>query len=984
MPTNTRESGLEDLIVNHLITENGYEQGDVADFDKSHAIDEKRLLRFLKTTQPDTIKKFSLEDEGAVSKFLDRLQGEIAKQGVVNIIRKGLRGYPGDLDLFYPTPSDRNEDAKEIFKKNIFSVTRQLHYSNDVSRKSLDIVIFINGLPIFTMELKNRWTKQDVQDAIKQYKVDRNPRDLIFNFKRCVAHFAIDDEEIYFCTKLEGTDSYFLPFNKGYNDGAGNPPNPTGTATDYFWKEILKKEELANILENYTQLVKETDHVTKKVTEKQIFPRYHQLSVVKALLADVKEHGIGSRYLIQHSAGSGKSNSIAWLAYQLVELEKDGKNLTDSVLVVTDRRNLDKQIRDTIKSFTSVSNNIAWAEHSKDLKEAIQDGKRIIITTIHKFPYIFADMGSAHKDHRFAIIIDEAHSSQSGNMSAKMNMALSTNIFNDDDESEDIVNKIIENRKLLPNASYFAFTATPKNKTLELFGTPYKEDGKTKHRPFHNYSMKQTIDESFILDVLKNYTPYQSYYHLIKTIENDPLFDKTKAQKKLRSYVEQHPEAIAKKAKIIVEHFHEGVAFLIKGQARAMVVTGSIKKAIEYFDAINTCLKERKSPYKAIVAYTGGAEHADQKSATEADLNGFPSSQIEAIFRTGQYRFLICADKFQTGYDEPLLHTMYVDKILFDIKAVQTLSRLNRARKDKVNTFVLDFANKSDDIKESFSRYYKTTLLSDETDPNNLNGLIAKMENQEVYTKEDIEAITALYLKSKPRNTLEPILDVCVGKYKNLEEDAQVEFKSCAKSFVRLYNFLAAVLTYGMADWEKLSIFLTLLLPKLPSPKEEDDTKELLKYVELESYRAQAQAKINISLEDFNYELDPVETDGSGFVSQPEPDYLTHILYDFHSRWSNIDWVDEDNVQEQIKRIPDMLTKNEAYQNAIKNANKSDARMESYNAMNNVMLTIMQSSLELYKQYQDNPSFKEFLNEFGFISTYPKGKPVSTGTQKKC
>jgi type I restriction enzyme R subunit len=373
-----------------------------------------------------------------------------------------------------------------MFAKNIFSVIRQLHYSNDASRKSLDIVVFVNGLPIFTMELKNRWTKQDVRDAIKQYQVDRNPRDLIFNFKRCAAHFAIDDVEIFFCTKLEGTDSYFLPFNKGYNDEAGNPPNPAGTATDYFWKEILKKEELANILENYIQIVKENDTVTKKNKEKQIFPRYHQLSVVKALLADVKEHGIGERYLIQHSAGSGKSNSIAWLAYQLVELEKDGKNITDSVLIVTDRRNLDKQIRDTVKSFTSVSSNIAWAEHSKDLKDAIKNGKRIIITTIHKFPYIFADMGSVHKDHRFAIIIDEAHSSQSGNMAAKMNMALSTNIFTDDDESEDVVNKIIESRKLLPNASYFAFTATPKNKTLELFGTPYKEGGKTKHRPFNN------------------------------------------------------------------------------------------------------------------------------------------------------------------------------------------------------------------------------------------------------------------------------------------------------------------------------------------------------------------------------------------------------------------------------------------------------------------------------------------------------------------
>jgi len=408
---------------------------------------------------------------------------------------------------------------------------------------------------------------------------------------------------------------------------------------------LLRKGELANIIEDYAQVVKDKNPQTGKTKEKQIFPRYHLWSVVKSLLSDIKERGVGQRYLIQHSAGSGKSNSLAWLAHQLVDLEKDGKSAVDSILVVTDRRNLDRQIRDTIKSFTSVSSTVAHAENSKGLREAIEAGKKIIITTIHKFPYIFEDMGTAHKGRRFAIIVDEAHSSQSGNMSAKMYAVLSTTVFFDDDDSEDIINKLIESRKLLPNASYFAFTATPKNKTLELFGTPYTEDGMVKHKPLHNYSMKQAIEEGFILNVLKNYTTYQSYYHLLKTIEEDPKFDKGKAQKRLRKYVETNPQAISKKAEIIVEHFHENVRSRIDNQARAMVVTGSIKKTVEYFDAISKHLAKRKSPYKAIVAFTGDTEYASPKTegknmVTEADLNGFPSSQIEDTFRTDPYRFL--------------------------------------------------------------------------------------------------------------------------------------------------------------------------------------------------------------------------------------------------------------------------------------------------------------------------------------------------------
>ena len=460
---------------------------------------------------------------------------------MVDVLRNDIKVYPADLIMFYASPSEGNEKAKEMYGKNIFSITRQLRYSTSVDKLALDLCLFINGLPVITFELKNQLTKQNVNHAVEQYKNDRDPRETIFAFKRCMVHFALDDARIKFCTRLAGKASWFLPFDKGYKDGAGNPPNPNGIMTDYLWKDILTKAKLTRIIENYAQVVEEIDPETKKKSIKQIFPRYHQLDVVERLLPDVKENGIGKKYLIQHSAGSGKSNSIAWLAHQLIGLTKDGHPMLDSVLVVTDRRILDKQIRDTIKQFMQVNSTVAWAEHSGDLSKAITDGKRIIVTTIEKFPYVVPKLGAEHKENRFAIIIDEAHSGQSGRNSAQMNLALSGLASDNDMDNEDKINAMVEGRKLLKNASYFAFTATPKNKTLETFGIPYTEGGEVKHRPFHVYTMKQAIQEGFILDVLQNYTAIDSFYRLMKTVEDDPMFDKKRAQKKLRNFdLEQH------------------------------------------------------------------------------------------------------------------------------------------------------------------------------------------------------------------------------------------------------------------------------------------------------------------------------------------------------------------------------------------------------------------------------------------------------------
>lgn len=977
--TNTKESGLETLIVKWLVDHNGYEQGTNADYNREYAVDETRLFRFLQDTQPDALEKLGVFKSALKKKqFLNRLQGEIAKRGIIDVLRNGVKIYPANLIMFYLTPTENNTKAKEMFEKNIFSVTRQLQYSMDATRLALDICLFINGLPVITFELKNQLTKQDVDDAVEQYKTDRDPRELLFQFKRCMVHFAVDDARIKFCTKLDGKSSWFLPFDKGYNDGAGNPPNPDGLMTDYLWKDILAKLKLSRIIENYAQVVVEEDPETKKKSVKQIFPRYHQLNCVEKLLADVKENGIGKRYLIQHSAGSGKSNSISWLAHQLIGLEQDGHPMIDSVLVVTDRRILDKQIRDNIKQFMQVANTVAWAEHSGDLRKAIQDGKRIIITTIEKFPYVVPDIGASHKQNRFAVIIDEAHSGQSGRNSAQMNLALSGLASEDEMDNEDKINAMMEGRKLLTNASYFAFTATPKNKTLETFGVPYQDGDDVKHRPFHVYTMKQAIQEGFILDVLKYYTPIASYYKLMKTVQDDPMFDKKRAQKKLRSFVESDSYTIAQKAEMMVEHFHEQVIAKgkIGGQARAMVVSSSIPRCIEYYYAINKCLANRHSPYKAIVAFSGEHKYQGQEPAlTSAAMNGFPDAKIPATFKTDPYRLLIVADMFQTGFDEPLLHTMYVDKMLYDIRAVQTLSRLNRCHPQKHDTFVLDFYNKPAMIEEAFSRYYRTTLLSGETDPNKLYDLIATMEDYQVYSEAHVEKLVDLYLNGAERDRLDPILDACAAIYKDLDTEDQIKFKSAAKAFCRTYGFLGAILPYGNADWERLSIFLNLLIPKLPSPRDDDFSEGILDVIDLDSYRLEAQECMSIKLEDADSEVPPVPAGKTGHIINPEMDLLSIILNDFNDMFGNINWNDADNVRRQILEIPDMVAKDERYQNAMKNSDEQNARMESERALQQVIFAIMADNMELFKQFQDNPSFKKWLSDLVFNMTYePQGK----------
>ena len=617
---------------------------------------------------------------------------------------------------------------------------------------------------------------------------------------------------------------------------------------------------------------------------------------------------------------------------------------------------------------------VGHAERSANLRTFIESGKKIIISTVQKFPFILDEIGNEQRGRRFAIIIDEAHSSQTGRTSAAVSMALSeAGAVEEDETTEDTINRIMAARKLLPNASYFAFTATPKNKTLEVFGEAYDAGGQNRHRPFHSYTMKQAIQEGFILDVLRHYTPVESYYKLIKKVEEDPEFDTKRARKKLRRYVEGHDYAIRLKAEIMVDHFHEQVLALNKigGKARAMVVTGGIERTIQYYHAIRQYLLERKSRYQAIVAFSGEHEYGGVK-VSEAFLNGFPSGRIADKIQQDPYRFLICADKFQTGYDEPLLHTMYVDKILSGIKAVQTLSRLNRAHPQKHDAFVLDFMNDVDTIQEAFADYYRTTILSEETDPNKLHDLKAALDGYQVYADTEIDQFVTLYLDGADRDQLDPILDACVALYKEqLDEDGQVDFKGKAKAFERAYGFLASILPYTHAEWEKLSIFLNFLVPKLPAPVEEDLSKGILESIDMDSYRVEKKAAIHVQLADEDAEIEPVPTNGGGHRPPPELDRLSDILKAFNDQFGNIPWTDGDRVHRLItEEIPKRVAADRAYQNAKQNSDKQNARIEHDKALRRVMTALLQDDTELFKQFSDNESFRRWLTDTIFAITY--------------
>ncbi|MDI3322419.1 type I restriction endonuclease subunit R [Pinibacter soli] len=917
MGTNTTEKGLETFIADHLVNENKYLLRPNTAYNNVSCLDSELLFQFLESTQPKAVAKLKTHHKDLYEqKIIKRLNDQIQQKGIIEVLRKGITDGFTDtkLHLFYDKPvSNYNVTARDLYQSNLFSVMRQMYYSPS-NRNSLDLVTFINGIPVITFELKNELTKQSVQHAIKQYKQDRDPKEELFRLGRLIVNFAVDTEEVWMCTKLDGDKSYFLPFNKGNNNGAGNPLNK-GIKTDYLWKEILTKSSVTDLIQNFVTHIKKA----KDVQEKLIFPRYHQLVAVRNLLSDAQVNGSGQKYLIQHSAGSGKSNSISWLTHQLVGLhDKQGsKNIFDSVVVITDRRVLDAQIRNNIKQFAQVNGVVeAITEGSKQLKQALEEGKKIIITTIQKFPHIVEEIGEL-PGANFAIIIDEAHSSLSGQMARKLNEALSKTDEDDEIETEDhdtitgedLITDLIISRKLLPNASYFAFTATPKNKTLELFGVPFQEGDKTKFKAFHLYSMKQAIEEGFIMDVLQNYTTYQSYYALLKKIEDDPEYDKLKAQKKLKAYVESHEHAIKKKSALMIENFMENVIRKKRmgGLAKAMLVTGTRANAVKYKIAFDEYLRKINSPYKAIVAFSGEID-----GQTEANLNGFSSNAIPSEFDKNEYRFLLVANKYQTGFDQPLLHTMYVDKKLGGVNAVQTLSRLNRSHPLKKDTFVLDFANTADDIKSAFDPYFESTILGDATDPNKLFDLQDALDNFQVYTKEQVTDFSDKILGKVAVDQLHAILDSSSAIFRNdLAIEQQVDFRAKVKTYVRLYIFLSQIVPFENPYLERLYIFLSHLQNKLGGEAPIDMAQGILDNIDMDSYRLQLEATNNIAMEQ-GEELQPMPTDMRSGISDSDIDNLSNILKTFNDRYGT-KFEDVDKVREMAASV--------AKDVAIKNSN---------------------------------------------------------------
>lgn len=968
MVTDTSEKNLETILVSYLCDAQGYEEGTSEDYNKNYALDTERVKRFILSTQKKKAENTAcFTSEVSERKFFAELNKQLASRGITDVLRKGFRYISELFDMYYPLPSELNPTAQEMYAKNIFCVTRQLFYSKDNSN-SIDVMVSLNGMPVMTMELKNHYTNQTVENAIRQYQTDRDASDPLLVPKRCAVHFAVDDDNIRMCTWLCGKSSWFLPFDKGLNGGAGNPVNPNGLRTSYLWEDILKKESLSDILENYAQVVKKKDEKTGKEKVSVVWPRYHQLEVVRQLLAETRAKGVGQRYLIQHSAGSGKSNSITWLAYQLVGLLDGTEPLMDSVIVVTDRVNLDKQIRDNIASFKRLSNLVAWADSAETLRKNLESGKKIIITIVHKFPFILETIGSEMKHKRFGIIIDEAHSSQNGSMSAKMNIALSGNVGENGEDLEDKLNAIIEGRKMVKNANYYAFTATPKNKTLQMFGTAFEQpDGEIGHRPFHEYTMKQAIEEGFIMDVLRHYTTYNSYYKIAKAIESDPEFEKKQAQKKLRAFVESQPETIQQKASIIVEHFHSQIIDKGKmgGQARAMVVTSSILRAIEFYYEISRLLEERKSPYKAIVAFSGSKNYGG-KDVTESDVNGFPSKDIEGNMEREPYRILVVAEKFQTGYDQPLLHTMYVDRVLTDVKAVQTLSRLNRCHPKKRDTFVLDFANDAESIKNSFQRFYKTTILSKETDPNRLNDLIQEIESANIYSEEDIFILNEKYWTGASREEIDPIINNSVERFKELEENIQIRCKSSIKSFLRTYPFLAAVLPFKSVEWEKLNTYFSLLIHKLPVLRGEDFTEGLIEAIDFDQYRIVKGEEQKIELENSDAEIEPTPVGTPKGKAELDMARLSEILDEFNG----INWLDKEKAKQQLEELPVRLQADEAFVNAARNSDKETAQQQCNMSLMMIIARMLNENTEFCRNYLDNPDFMNFINQRVFNAAY--------------
>lgn len=972
--TNTKESGFEEFIQNELEKMHGYKIRSAHLYDKKLCMDTELVIEFIEKTQPQAWEKLSEQyGESVKAKVLQRIDEEVDSRGILSVFREGItdRGVRFKLAFLQPQ-NDLNPELVQEYAGNILSVTRQVKYSEQ-NENSLDVVLFINGLPIFTLELKNQFTGQNVIHAIHQYKTSRDQKEKLLSFKRCLTHFAVDTDQVYMTTRLTGLTTYFLPFNKGDKGSSGNPTAPEGRyKTHYLWEEIFSKDMVFDLIGNFIQDVTEEKvdkNGKKRKEEKLIFPRYHQLDTVNRILTHVKANGTGNNYLIQHSAGSGKSNTIAWTAHRLAELhDQSNKPIFDGVIVVTDRRVLDSQLSATVDSFSQVGGVVKHVESSADLKGALEGGVKIITSTLQKFPVIVSSIEKT-EGRKFAVIVDEAHSSQSGESSADLRQVLTLDDAVTQEEKEeklfktveDLLNERMKSRKVTsPNLSFFAFTATPKQKTIELFGTQDVLTGK--FVPFSLYSMKQAIEEKFILDVLKNYTTYETYFGLLKKIEDDPEFNKKKAQRLLIGYVERNEHAILKKVAIMTEHFEQKIIKLIGGKAKAMVVTKSRLHAVRYKLAFDAYLKEKGYEHKCLVAFSGSVVDPDTKlEYTESQMNHIPESQTAEEFKKDEYKFLIVAEKFQTGFDQPLLSAMYVDKKLGGVNAVQTLSRLNRTTYGKEDTFVLDFFNKTDDIKEAFQPYYTTTVLSEATNPNLLHDLEREVRGFKLFTDFELNGFVEELFAGATPDKLNHIIDVIVERAlleKNTEEIES--FKSVIYDYLKKYSFISQIVTFEDPQLEKLYIFLKFLIKKLPR-RENPLPVEVLEAIDMETYKIDRKGEVDVALENKDGELDPM-TGGGGKKTggDDEEDALSKIIKEINERYGT-NFSDNDKVI--LNDLSAKLLKSAVLQGSIQNNSKDSAKLKFDQLFQDELVGMLDNHFNLYQKLDQSPELKKFVQE---------------------
>lgn len=910
----------EQAIERSLTTDGGYVKGDPKDYDQKNALIPKDVIAFVQATQPKIWERLTnFVKDKPEQQLIEDLTSALDSFGSLHVIRNGFKTVGRTCKIAYFAPNTTiNETSEEQYQANIVKITRQLKTEfNEIP----DVVISINGIPVITAELKNEFSasKWNIHDAVIQYQKDRNPHGRLFEFKkRTLVHFALDTCEIQMTTRLDAENTKFLPFNRGYNNGAGNPPQEDKVRTAYLWEEVLTKSSLMDILARFLHLSVEQIKIRGDAgfryidVETMIFPRYHQLDAVRKLIRHSKNHGSGRNYLIQHSAGSGKSNTIAWLAHQLASLHDDkDQKIFNSIIIITDRIVLDRQLQETVAQFEHKDGVIEKIEKdSHQLTRALAGNVPIIITTIQKFPYVMKSLKTQQKkgvtielttaEKQFAIIVDEAHSSQSGETATELRKvlnkdgiesAIASEFLDVDEEDESLTDNakrhlFAEKAKRLrqPNLSFFAFTATPKWKTLALFN----EAGENGEAPFHSYSMKQAIEEKFILDVLKNYTTYEQYFKLLKIAKEDPELSKNKAKIELIRFVTLHPSVISQKVEIIIEHFRSVTANKIGGRAKAMVVTASREAAVRYKIEFEKYIKEKGyTDIKALVAFSGKVILDDivEKEYTEVGMNnGIKETELPEQFDSDEYQVLIVAEKYQTGFDQPLLHTMFVDKKLSGIQAVQTLSRLNRTTKGKEDTFVMDFVNNHQDIYKAFKPYYEETQLGDIPDVKKLNELGTTVDGWNLYFKKDIQDFAEVWFSNRISPTgaehakLNAIIDRAVDKYMKLMPDDPVQqqerqklFKSQLQSYLNLYMFVSQIMPYADSEHEKRYVYLKALLTKLPKGMIETEI-DLSKVVALQYYRLQQIGEGSINLKEST--ANPLK--GSTDVGTGKPNVTEH------------------------------------------------------------------------------------------------------------